>query len=726
MKLSTKAASDRESSEAFVEETMASPVRLMLMPVARKPGVEAISVSKFPFLITETDSALGRNKDQYPLDVRRTSRAHAVIRLRREGLYVVDLGSVTGTYVSGKRLDQESRLLEDGDVIAFGGDRLCYTVRLQEADLEESGAGAAPAPSDGPGAVSDDFPTTFVSSGTSFLDVFCAEDERAKSRTCAETGRRQKPGSGVIDALKSKRRRHAHGTGALSGHPGHALDDGVAVNRRYAWSGAGVITLTLLGAIAAYLLDSDRREIKELLDAGAYVESMAAGDRYLKDHPDDDEANAWALEALLKAQVPDWVEHIQQGEFDDAATRLAAGTRQSEHIHHAREMIATLSWTGRVEAHIADRGGPNAPTVILGDESHIEELVDQWNTAPIKYQQLLGQLATYVPSFAPVHARVLSDLRTLRNESALYGKAISELKSAIKHNIQEGRPEQIDSHIDDFAKKYPQVGGLKPLRADAVRYETLARYVAQKDLAEIRRFKRGSGFETPLFRELANGWLDRSLPPDEVLGRYEEAAKAWQVGDGELAVQLLASLSADPWGQVAVRQLEHCKRIARDYEALRTAKQGEDYRERLITFRTSLQPMTDEYFLRATEAEFNVFKQESRARQAESLSTARAQWDGYRSAGGIPGVLRVEDNVSDRFKSQAKRLSLAYAEIGKTAQIYQLIQDPPQTDWQQLREEIKEEAKRQRGWLEDLALVLPPSLLQRKLELLPQLEESGR
>jgi HD-GYP domain-containing protein (c-di-GMP phosphodiesterase class II) len=58
---------------------------------------------------------------EIPLDDTSVSRNHAVIRLTERGWVVKDLGSTNGTFLNGRRLDQEESRLRDHDMIQFGG-----------------------------------------------------------------------------------------------------------------------------------------------------------------------------------------------------------------------------------------------------------------------------------------------------------------------------------------------------------------------------------------------------------------------------------------------------------------------------------------------------------------------------------------------------------------------------------------------------------------------------
>jgi hypothetical protein len=86
----------------------------------------------------------GRAGDQYPVLAERTtigrapqsdvflddvtvSREHAVLERRDDGIHIVDLSSLNGTYVNRERVDDA--LLADGDELQVGKYRLTYIER---------------------------------------------------------------------------------------------------------------------------------------------------------------------------------------------------------------------------------------------------------------------------------------------------------------------------------------------------------------------------------------------------------------------------------------------------------------------------------------------------------------------------------------------------------------------------------------------------------------------
>ena len=151
---------------------------------------------------------------------------------------------------------------------------------------------------------------------------------------------------------------------------------------------------------------------------------------------------------------------------------------------------------------------------------------------------------------------------------------------------------------------------------------------------------------------------------------------------------------------------------------------NEGFGDRIIEFSSILDPVEDTFFIDAIAADFRIYKQKALAKADERWKLAKQQWFDYRKNGGIDGVARVESSVSKKFREQAQRLTLAYDNASRSAQIYRALDLEYPEDLGQLGYQVHNESKRQRKWLNDLRLVLEPSLLKNKLELLPQPKES--
>ncbi|MEA2079580.1 MAG: FHA domain-containing protein, partial [Pseudomonadota bacterium] len=161
-------------------EQIASPlIQLILHPDSQQSLLEPIVVTQFPFLINKASDVFSRYKDTLPKEVSYLSRRHAHIFLKEQDLYIEDLGSTNGTFVSGIRLEEHARQLHNDDIVAFGGDNFLYRVELVYAEEEitnqaQHGSEQLTATAHG---IDDVTRTTFVTSANSFLDIFCIEDE---------------------------------------------------------------------------------------------------------------------------------------------------------------------------------------------------------------------------------------------------------------------------------------------------------------------------------------------------------------------------------------------------------------------------------------------------------------------------------------------------------------------------------------------------------------------
>ena len=77
------------------------------------------------FLLAEAETTVGRSDDRdVLLDDVTVSRAHAAFERRDDGWYVVDAGSLNGTYVNGEQVDATK--LATGDEVQVGLFKLVF------------------------------------------------------------------------------------------------------------------------------------------------------------------------------------------------------------------------------------------------------------------------------------------------------------------------------------------------------------------------------------------------------------------------------------------------------------------------------------------------------------------------------------------------------------------------------------------------------------------------
>jgi pSer/pThr/pTyr-binding forkhead associated (FHA) protein len=751
----------RQANEPTVSKN--STIRVVLVPENPATGLETLEIQNFPFLISRNEAGFDQYRERLSSAWRKLSRRHAVIALKGGHVNVEDLESSNGTFVSGTRLDERSRQLSDGDIVAFGDPTFSYRVRIeilheptqlaatmfgrsdrgrpplatQQPKVEQPPRQATQPevvqrskpvePSEPVAAVEQPAAvesrgganrTRFVSSADSFINVFCSDDEVAQGTNAGahaatlETPQLKEPPKGLRKF------------GSTVGQVWSALGGGT-VDRRFLWGATALVGVIVMAIAITYLVGLDRHQIKTLLDQGQYSESAAAANRYLEHNPNDSEASAWGEEALTRAIVPTWVDHIDNDRYSEAARFLEGQREAHPFIPRGLQMIDTLAWAGKMEAHMAERGGTSGPIVLFRDEAPIRALVDEWSADSFRRQQIMDQIVTEIPQFEPIHARIFSGLTTLRSDNALYVKAIDELETSIQSALKRDDRQSIDKLLSEFTTNYPRVSGIDAVREDLARYDTLKQLVQRKELLQLAELKKTSKFQTPIFTDYVDTWLASVMPPPDVIAQHAKAAEAWAAGNHDEAIAILQTVKDAPWGEVATRQIERYQKVGADYDALLMTKGKDEYWDRLLVVWSSLRPDEDGHLIKTLEPDFVAHKEQVLPRMDQSLARVRGYWNEYQSAGGIPGVIRVEERVSPRFSGQAKRLSSAYREISSGARTYQLLQVTPPPEWQSLQQEVVDEVQRQRRWLQDLNIVLEPVLLHAKLELLPEISEQS-
>lgn len=81
------------------------------------------------YVITNWETSIGRsNACDVVLNYASVSRFHAVISKHKKGWIVTDTHSSSGTYVHNKRIE-EPTVINDGDVVSFGGISLQFRIK---------------------------------------------------------------------------------------------------------------------------------------------------------------------------------------------------------------------------------------------------------------------------------------------------------------------------------------------------------------------------------------------------------------------------------------------------------------------------------------------------------------------------------------------------------------------------------------------------------------------
>jgi len=335
------------------------------------------------------------------------------------------------------------------------------------------------------------------------------------------------------------------------------------------------------------------------------------------------------------------------------------------------------------------------------------------------HQRVLTRILSYVPEFKDLYADALSHLRKLQSDDSVYLAAIERLKTAISTELNRDHPEALEAVLNEYAEKYPRIGGLENVRQDLRQYIEIDNNLRAGNLGPLIVLLANARFSSPpfqaKFRTLTSG---SRLPPAEVVGQYQAISKAWRAGDTKQAFAGLQKMAAGPWAELASRQLEHKTAIVERFAALQKARGVKGYDERLLLFYAALDPDEDVYFIRATVADIGLYKDKALKRAQDLMSRAQAQWQQYRDNGAIAAEQRLEDQISPQFRTQARLLSEAYGGVQQGMRIYTQLKADTPAEWRKVQDEIKAEAEQQRRSLLELRTVLEPGLWKAKLALL--------
>ncbi|MGN6809212.1 MAG: FHA domain-containing protein [Trinickia sp.] len=501
----------------------ARSVVLTLTPERTDLGLEPIVATSFPFLVSKTDETFARYRDAYPHQVNYLSRRHAHVFAEHGEIFVEDLGSTNGTFVEGTRLEERAVRLEDGALLAFGGDHFAYRVGIRRGSIadptltqmqaqartqteapaqaaeraEPANAQSAAVPMAMPLADMDR--TTFIAAPHSFLDIFCVdpagtgEDEVSHGTAASQSSGAPREAPRHRGAIATFIDELAIALG------GNAAPDMRRIGR---W---GAVALALICALAAtlYLRGSPQRDMRALMSAGRFDAAAQLANGYLARHPGDTAFEAAGTEALIKAKVPGWLAALKGNAFDRARALAADMQGLASHNREAAPLVAELVWMGELESFWMGRGGSDAPIRIYRDEVPITSLIARWNDDPNEHQRALEQIVSYLPAFGEPYADALSHLRQLQTDDSVYVAALERLKAAIEAALNDARTDRLDAlpaMIDDYGERYPRLAGLALVRDDLRAYrqiESDARagraQAAAEELASIH-------FATPPFQ----------------------------------------------------------------------------------------------------------------------------------------------------------------------------------------------------------------------------------
>ncbi|MFC6672962.1 FHA domain-containing protein [Marinobacterium aestuariivivens] len=165
-------------------------IRLILTPCDPQAGLDRLVISRFPFLVSQNEGVFAGFPAALADEIRHLSRRHAHIFLKHGQPHIEDLGSTNGTFIGEQRLDEHALPLQSGDRLTFGSPALSYRVELP-AEEPPPAPRADPVTTVAPDEA--DPRTTFITSASPFLDIFCQQQEPPRQATTADPAAAEQP-----------------------------------------------------------------------------------------------------------------------------------------------------------------------------------------------------------------------------------------------------------------------------------------------------------------------------------------------------------------------------------------------------------------------------------------------------------------------------------------------------------------------------------------------------
>jgi hypothetical protein len=363
---------------------------------------------------------------------------------------------------------------------------------------------------------------------------------------------------------------------------------------------------------------------------------------------------------------------------------------------------------------------------IFEDEDSIIELVGWWDEDPKSRRRSLGAISLYVPEFMDYRQQVFSHLRALQNKQSLSIAAIERLVEQVHAALRNGNAQSLRQVLSDFESRYPRIQGVGRLHRDLDSYLPVELDLQQRNWNRARQTVNRTNFETQVFRDWIGLVSREQLPTDAITNRYNQALADWQQGNTDRALAELEGLAGERWGEDPERSLQHMHQVIRDFNQLKQARGKAGYDRQLLSFYRTLDPAEDIYFAEAVAEELQLYRSKALDDAARQDTIAEESWKEYQAGGGIRGLHRLEAKVSVAYRRRATQLSSAYDAMSKSMEIHNLLKNEAGPERDKLYADITNEVKLQRQSLNELEMVLEPSLRAAKLGLLPVLDDSSQ
>ncbi len=678
--------------------------KLLLIPGADGGLESPIAIADFPFLIAKSDGHFASYQNTHPKAVNYLSRRHAHIYCAQGQLWLEDLGSTNGTRVNGERLKEQAVALNNGDEVRFGHKDFTFgAVLIPAEDPEHPTARALP---DG---------TVLISSAGSFLDVYCND---ALDEVSAEQPSNSGTSAAIAQASPAQSLRRLAHRGRLRWEQAPYL-------RERQLAVFVVLPLVLLGLVAALFLRDDRlSRVDELLASGQAAAALSLAASYEQEHRDDPEARQQLRLAFERAVLPGWIERMDAARFAAADDHLDAQLAIAGQLEGSR-LSELLGWMAEL-AQFSTEPGPSGRVGLGTDNAQIRALAARWETDGPQFTRVLRRLGDAYPELGPLHAEAMSRIRSIQGEGADELLAVTQLREHIDGLIEQSQFDAAQSALRRFAEDHPEIGGVADYGTDLSLYAKLAAARANAALGTYLTAAEDAQFVTDDFRARKQAMAADLAAARQAQEALQQAQGLWSNGSLAEAQAALAESFEAPWQRLVTNRAERFAELQTRFAQLRTLVGSDDYPDAVIDFYTLLDAQTDRFMYDALAEDFASHRERALVNASEMAQQGAELWQGYQSSfQGVGGGLRLEPEITDRFRALAQQLTASSEALARAHRLYQLLDTETPAALAQQHQAATDEIDRQRSALRSLRPVLGAKLVRAKLALLPGKERDA-
>ena len=691
---------------------------LSLEPVDPQSGPEPLRISAFPFVVSKKSEVFAKYRDRVGAELDFISRRHAQVSLQDGRILLQDLGSTNGTRVDGRLIGDQAVVLENGQTVAFGGDYFVYRVSIQVPVEARLPVAEPPVQRPTPPRAES---TTFVTAGSSFLDILCADDSKHEADTKAQTD----PDGKQTERAATEKKR-------LIPLPDQLVRllqglDRAALRRLQVIAASVVAVLFVIGFLLTR--DSPTERIESLLAEGRIDDALQIARDKVGALGGDTSFDRLALRALIMKTLPPWLDAYDDSDFASMQTVVEAGRDASPEQTATLDYIDTLSLIGDVKQVVDARGGAGAPLRLFDPESaEVRAVVDVWNRPrPDKRkvtQSLLGAVpaedAVLVRRYRDAYQKAVSDVRALESRLAVYEPAIKQVESTIARSLASGALDDLSEDLDRFAERYSQFSGFDALQRDLERYLELVEATSGERVIDAVELAATSAFYAAPFAAAAERLVRDELPAEAFLDSYASALEAWQAGEVESALAQLQPLLTSDSSDIAQREIIRIEAIVSDVNALQTLERSAEYDERVLTLYHSLDGDRDRYIVSLLRAEYDDSRAAVEVRAHQAAAAAARAWGEYKARGGITSTQRLQSGIDEDYRQSAAVLERAASAKREARRLFDLAKVPTPPEHEAPLSAVEKEVALQYQALDELVGVLQESGLREKRSLLPE------